>query len=135
MTVSRGPLRVLVVDDSADTCESYLALLRLWGFDARAAADGNAALEAEEGYRPDVLILDVGLPGMDGLEVARRVRARRGVGSPLVVGVSGWGDDRARREAARDCDAYLIKPVEPDEIHALLQKVVAGGAPGSHALG
>jgi CheY-like chemotaxis protein len=113
------PLRVLVVDDCPDTCESIACLLHLWGYDARIAHDGAAALSVAADYRPDVVLLDLAMPGMDGYEVARRLR-RCGEGA-LLVSVSGYGqDDDLRRAAEAGCDLQWVKPTDPDILRDLL---------------
>jgi CheY-like chemotaxis protein len=118
---SPTPLRVLVVDDWPDTVESMATLLRLWGHDVRIAHDGPAALSLADSYRPDVVLLDVGLPGIDGFEVARRMRNNPRLNGILLVCLSGYGrenDARLAREAG--CDLHLLKPVEPDILQRLL---------------
>ncbi len=116
-----APLRVLVVDDWPDTVESMATLLRLWGHDVRIAHDGPAALALADSYRPDVVLLDMGLPGMDGLEVARRMRDNPRLTGILLVCLSGYGrenDAQLAREAG--CDLHLLKPVEPNVLQRLL---------------
>jgi len=113
--------RVLVVDDCPDTRVSLASLLRLWGHDVRGAADGPTALETAVAYRPDVVLLDIGLPGMDGGEVARCLRRR---GEPaLLVSVSGYGDEDHRRCALdAGCDLHWVKPIDLDELRGLLER-------------
>ena len=117
------PLRVLVVDDDRDTAHSTCSLLRLWGHEARAAYDGPAALNAATRGRPNVVLLDIGLPGIDGYEVARRLRQGPGGRPGLLVAVTGYGkpedQDRARRAGF---DVHLLKPVDPEHLQALLTR-------------
>src|SRR5260370_35333328 len=87
----RPPLRVLVVDDCPDTTASLAQLLRLWGHDVRVAGDGLEALAAAAAFRPDVILLDLGLPGLDGCGVARRLRRAGGPGRALVGAPSAGG--------------------------------------------
>jgi CheY-like chemotaxis protein len=114
-------LRVLIVEDHRDGAESLATLLRLWGHEARVVRDGAAALEAAASERPDVVLLDIGLPGMDGYEVAERLREGRPRAMPLVIAVTGYGDEEARLRAAEaGIDLYLLKPADPQQLQALL---------------
>ena len=117
-----SPLRVLVVEDSADVGESTVMLLRMWGCDARVAADGPAALEAAADYHPDVILLDIGLPGMDGFEVAKRLRGLTAApAAPLVVSLSGYAAEEDRRRALESgCDLAWAKPADPQELRRLV---------------
>jgi len=113
--------RVLVVDDCRDTTTSMAILLRCWGCDAREANDGPTALKVADAFRPDVVLLDLGMPGMDGCQVARQLR-RRADGRPLlVVSVSGYVDEpHVRLALEAGCDHHLAKPVELGELQRLL---------------
>jgi CheY-like chemotaxis protein len=113
--------RILVVDDNKDSAETLGRLLRLFGNDVRTGHDGRLALEVAAVFRPDVVILDVGLPGMDGLEVCRRLRARTGDGRPLIVAMTGFGqeEDRRRSEEA-GFDAHMVKPLDLEALQELL---------------
>lgn len=130
--VNKGPgLRVLVVDDNADAVETLVMLLGMWGHDVRSAADGPAALEAAAAHRPDVVLLDITLPGMDGYEVARQLRARPELHTAVLVAMTGHGqaeDKKAARQAG--FTLHLLKPVEPDVLQKLLADLGAsrGGA-------
>jgi len=116
-----SPLRVLVVDDSVDMCTTTARLVELWGHDARIAGDGPAALARAAEYRPDVVLLDLGLPGMDGCEVARRLRIQMAPSQPLVVSLSGYtGAEYSRRALEAGCTLHWIKPAEPEELRLLL---------------
>jgi CheY-like chemotaxis protein/two-component sensor histidine kinase len=118
---SRSGLRVLVADDNADICEMCSTLLRLWGHECIVARDGAQALAAMEATRPDVALVDIGMPGINGYEVGERVRAAPW-GRPIVlVAVTGWGQDEARaRSSAAGFDFHLIKPVETSELERVL---------------
>jgi PAS domain S-box-containing protein len=108
--------RVLVVDDNRDAADTTAILLRRAGHEVRVAYDGPAGLGAALAWRPDVVVLDLGLPEMDGYEVARRIRSE-GVNGMRLVAVSGYGqeiDRRRSREAG--FDAHLVKPVEPSRL-------------------
>ncbi|MGH7383907.1 MAG: CHASE3 domain-containing protein [Candidatus Rokuibacteriota bacterium] len=117
-----GPARrVLVVDDEPDSTDSLALFLRLRGHEVRTAHDGPSALEEISRYRPDVVFLDLGLPGMSGYDVARRVRMLSD-GAPLrLVALTGYGTDGDRRQT-RDAgfDVHLAKPVDPQALDALL---------------
>ncbi|HJS80910.1 MAG TPA: PAS domain S-box protein [Vitreimonas sp.] len=113
--------RVLVVDDIVDAAAMLAALIRQLGHEVEIVHDGSAALRAVEGYRPEVILLDIGMPGMNGFEVAQRLRELRRVPRLRIVAVTGWGkpEDRQRsREAG--FDMHLIKPVELSEIQQAL---------------
>jgi signal transduction histidine kinase len=115
--------RLLVVDDNEDAAESLALLLRLQGHEVRVAHDGPAALAMLNGYQPEMVFLDIGMPGMDGYEVASRLRQRPGLEDLRLAALTGWGqrEDR-RRTAEAGFDHHLVKPVEP----ALLEQVLAG---------
>jgi two-component system CheB/CheR fusion protein len=116
------PLRVLVVDDCPDTTASLAMLLHLWGYEAQVVHNGRAALEAAGACRPDVVLLDIGLPGMDGYEVARQLRRQHDLGRPVILSLSGYGQEAdSRRARAAGCDDHLVKPVDPEALHRLLQ--------------
>ncbi len=127
--------KVLIVDDNADSAESLALLLSMRGHEVRTAHDGPAALEAAEAFRPQAVLLDIGLPGMDGYEVARRLRDRPGAEGVLLVALTGYGQEDDRRRAAEaGFDAHLVKPAEPAAVHRLLGRsgrVAAGRAEGS----
>jgi two-component system CheB/CheR fusion protein len=122
-------ITVLVVEDSADSRDMLCAMLTQEGFACHGAADGLGALRLIDDVSPDVVLLDVGLPGIDGLEVARRIRANpRYAGVPLIAltGYGQTGDRVATSEAG--FDHHLVKPVQPEELVTLLTSLVATGA-------
>ncbi|SIR77695.1 ATP-binding protein [Pseudacidovorax sp. RU35E] len=114
--------RVLVVDDNADAADSLRLLLRVHGFEAQAAHTPESGLRAIEAQRPDVVVLDIGMPGMDGWEVAQFVRARYGPSRPLLVALSGWGreEDRLRSQQA-GMDFHFTKPVDIEALRAVFE--------------
>jgi CheY-like chemotaxis protein len=115
------PRRVLVVDDSRDAVESLSLLLQLEGHEVQAAGDGPSALEAARDFQPQVVFLDIGLPGMDGYEVARRLREQPSLDSAVLVALTGYGQDDGRRRAREaGFDAHLVKPADPEALHRLL---------------
>jgi CheY-like chemotaxis protein len=116
----------VVVDDNIDAADSLATLLRLQGHEVRVAHDGPAALSLLDGYRPDLVFLDLGMPGMDGYEVARRLRERPGLAGLRLAALTGWGqaEDR-RRSAEAGFDYHLVKPVEPANLEKLLGSLQA----------
>jgi PAS domain S-box-containing protein len=116
----RPDRRVLVVDDNRDSAESIALLAEIWGYEVRTAHDGPSALEAAVTSPPEVVLLDIGLPGMDGYEVARRFRQERG-GGVVLIAMTGYGMDEDRQRS-RDAgfDHHLVKPVDPEALRTLL---------------
>ncbi len=121
-----APQRVLVVDDNHDAADALAALLELDGNEVHVAHDGEAALELAHGIRPQVVLLDIGLPRMNGYEVAERMRTTDWGASALLLALTGWGhpEDRQRSERA-GFDEHLIKPVEIEALEALLSRHAA----------
>lgn len=120
--VKNGHHRVLVVDDNVDVTESTAMLLRHIGMDVRLAHDGVAALAVAHAFQPDIVLLDIGLPGMDGYEVARRLRQQGGAQSPLLVALSGYGQEEDRqRSLDAGFDHHLVKPATLNDLTALLE--------------
>ncbi len=127
-----SPLRVLVIEDWSDTADSYAVLLRLWGHEVRIARDGASALKAAPGFLPDVVLLDLGLPELDGCEVARRLRQLPGLEAALLVAVTGHGREADRRRAREaGIDLYLLKPADPDELRRVLASAAKLTRPAS----
>jgi PAS domain S-box-containing protein len=115
--------RILVVDDNVDAAESLALLLRMEGHDVRVAHDGPAALAAVEADLPDLVFLDIGMPVMNGYDVAQRLRQRPGLEHLLLVAITGWGQEEHRRRSQEaGFDHHLVKPVEPDALHQLLAR-------------
>jgi CheY-like chemotaxis protein len=122
-------LNVLVVDDNPDAAESLALVLRTAGHEARVAWNGLDALAAAREARPDVVLLDLGMPCMNGYEAAHRFREDPAIGSAVLYAVTGWGSDEDRRrtrEAGFAC--HLVKPVDPAEVLALLRDHAADPA-------
>jgi CheY-like chemotaxis protein len=126
-TADRGlTLRLLVVEDDADNAESLALLLRLDGHDVMVACDGPTALRMAEEYPPDVALLDLGLPGMDGYEVARRLVAQSPDRKPLLIAVTGYGRDTDRQHSTEaGIQMHLLKPVDPKMLQQLLGRFKA----------
>jgi PAS domain S-box-containing protein len=125
-----APLRILVVDDTEDAADSMALLLELDGHEVRIARDGLHAVEAAAQWTPDVVLLDIGLPQLDGYEVARRIRAQRhGVNGVMLIAITGWGQDEDRRRS-RDAgfNAHLTKPVDYGDLNKLLAQWRGGQA-------
>lgn len=129
--------RVLVVDDDPAVSDSMAALLAIEGHEVRTAANGEKALELARSFRPRLVLLDIGLCGMDGYEVARRLRAQQSQGEKLcLVAVTGYGHEEARAHARQaGFDQHLVKPVFPETICALLAEFASAstsppGKPG-----
>ncbi|MCD6041459.1 MAG: histidine kinase [Burkholderiales bacterium] len=120
---SGRPSRLLIVDDNQDSARSQAKMLRLLGHEVEVAFEGGEALRQVAAFRPDVVLLDLGLPGIDGYEVARRIRAMPEGREVLLVAQTGWGQDEDRRRtAAAGFDAHLVKPVELDALLRLLDE-------------
>ncbi len=116
-----GTYRILVVDDNVDTARTMSRLLKTLGHDTRTANDGPSAIEVARDYRPQYILLDIGLPLIDGYEVARRLRAE-GHDAATIIAVSGYGRDEDRlRSKNAGIDHHLVKPVDHDALLALMQ--------------
>jgi PAS domain S-box-containing protein len=118
--------RVLIADDNKDAAVSLSVLLESIGHETRVVHDGTAALQAAEEMRPEVAILDIGMPGLSGYEVARRIADQPWAGKTLLVALTGWGQEADRRRA-KDAGFhhYFVKPVEPDTLFELLSHRLA----------
>ena len=126
--------KVLIIDDNRDAADSLHALLRDYGFSCASALDGPSGLEAVTTFAPDVILLDLGLPGLDGYEVARRIRSLADGARYLIVAVTGYGEERDRQRSARvGFDAHLVKPVDPDQLLALLAGARGSAMPSAAA--
>jgi CheY-like chemotaxis protein len=113
--VTAEKARVLVVDDNADAADMLALLLQQGGYEARTAPDGESALAAMESWTPDVAVLDIGLPGMNGYELARRMRSIPDLARTRLVALTGYGRDTDRARALdAGFDLHLAKPAEPD---------------------
>jgi CheY-like chemotaxis protein len=115
------PLRILVADDNEDAAQSLAMLLRMLGHEVVTAGDGLEALEVAEGFRPRVILLDIGMPKLNGYDTARRIRELPWTGDVVIVALTGWGqkEDLLRSEQA-GFDAHLVKPVDPSSLERLL---------------
>jgi CheY-like chemotaxis protein len=120
----RHRLRIVVVDDNRDAAESMAILMELWGHEVKRAYDGPRAIEIGLSCRPQVIFLDIGLPGMDGYEVAARLRERPETARTVLVAVTGYGQEEDRRRSRRaGFDHHLVKPVTPETLRLLLSSL------------
>ena len=121
LVVSTSKKKVLVVDDNADSAEMMVMLIETWGHEAFRAADGRAAIAMAHEVEPNVVLLDIGLPGMDGYEVAAKLRTDPRTRGARIVAVSGYGQDADRvKSRAAGCDEHLVKPVDLHELERVL---------------
>jgi PAS domain S-box-containing protein len=114
--------RIIVADDNDDQVQSLAMLLRLMGHTVDVASNGPEAIETALQFQPDLMLIDIGMPGMDGYEVARRIRQHHGLRNVLLVAQTGWGGDVDReRSSAAGFDAHLVKPVTPTTLEEVLR--------------
>ena len=127
---ARAGRRILVVDDDHDSAESLAMLFQLMGHDVRAAHNGLAAVDLAEAFRPDLIVLDIGMPGLDGYEVCRRIRQHSWGRAAVIAALTGWSrdEDRDRSEQA-GFDHFLVKPVDPKALENLIAAVGRGPGP------
>ncbi|HEV7915587.1 MAG TPA: response regulator [Albitalea sp.] len=115
------PRRVLLIDDNIDAAESLAQLLALSGHDARTAIDGPQGLRLAAAFQPEVVFCDLGLPGMNGYEVARELRSLPFGADMILAALTGYGQPGDREKTARaGFDAHLVKPVDPSVIESFL---------------
>jgi signal transduction histidine kinase len=112
--------RVLIVEDNRDTASMMDLMLTEWGQETRMAHDGASALEIANEFKPQVVLLDVGLPKLHGYEVARRLRQQKWARDTFVIAITGWGLEADRTGEAAGIDHRLLKPLDPDALHSLL---------------
>jgi signal transduction histidine kinase/DNA-binding response OmpR family regulator len=122
-------LRVLVVDDNQDVAETVGQLLQWSGFEVQLAYDGEAALKLTSDFRPDAVLLDIGLPVIDGYEIARRLRAQPTGDRLIIIAASGYGQkEDQQRSLAAGCDRHLTKPIDPAQLTDLLNSLCSAKA-------
>jgi len=113
--------RILLADDNRDALDSLATLLECDGHEVYTAADGAAALALAAECRPDVMLLDIGMPKLDGYEVARRVRAQPWGNATVLIALTGWGQDEDRRRSREvGFNSHLVKPLDPAMLSSLL---------------
>jgi signal transduction histidine kinase/ActR/RegA family two-component response regulator len=116
--------RVLIVEDNLDAADSLAMLLEVCGHQVRVVHDGGSALDVAQATMPDVMLIDIGLPGIDGYDVARRIRQHRDLKSVILVALTGYGRDEDRQRAlAAGFDYHLVKPVNPEALHGLVARL------------
>lgn len=123
---STRPLRVLLVDDNIDTVLSFSMLLKASGHNVRSASDGIEAVKAAYDFRPDVMLLDIGLPGLNGYEVAKRLRQQPIFKDLVLVALTGYGQD-ADRQISKQAgfDHHLVKPARIEQVQQILANASA----------
>jgi CheY-like chemotaxis protein len=128
---AEASMRVLVVEDSIDSAETLAELIGRWGHEVRLAYDGASALRVAREFRPQVILLDIGLPDMDGYAVAHRLRGED-LGGKILVALTGYGEaqDRARAQQA-GFDRHLTKPVDPGHLRELFRGASPASASGA----
>ena len=125
-----SPRRILVADDNSDAVEALALQLQLAGHDVRTANDGMEALEVAESFAPQVVLLDLGMPRMDGYETARQIRRRWWGRSATLVALTGWGQPQDRqRTSDAGFDVHLVKPVTEFDLFQAIASARAGQSP------
>ena len=128
--VSGAKRRILVVDDNRDSATSMAMMLRLLGDEVRTAHDGVEAVEVAEAFRPQVVLMDVGMPNLNGYDATRRIREQPWGRSVVVVALTGWGQDGDRAQSREaGCDDHLVKPVNLRDLEKLLGELTGDGEP------
>jgi CheY-like chemotaxis protein/nitrogen-specific signal transduction histidine kinase len=123
------PRRVLVADDNVDSADMEAALLTAVGCEVRTVYDGESTLREAERFRPEVVLLDIGMPDIDGHEVCARIRSQSWGGTMVMIAVSGWGQEGDRRRSARaGFNMHLVKPVDPDALLRIVRDVMSQNA-------
>ena len=132
--VSKPPLtnttprrfKILVVDDNHDSALSLAMMLSIMGHETRTAHDGESAVVSAETFRPEVVLLDIGLPKLNGYEVAQRIREQSWGASMYLIAVTGWGQDEDRQRSSEvGLNLHMVKPVEPSALEKLLASLAA----------
>ena len=126
---SHARRKTLVVDDNHDSANSMAAFLRLLGHDVQTANDGIEAIEKAERFRPDIILMDIGMPRLNGYEATQRIRKQPWGEQIIIIALTGWGQD-ADRERSREarCDAHLVKPVSLSDLSELLNSIPSRGS-------
>src|SRR6185436_7418254 len=116
--------RILVVDDNHDSALSLAMMLSIMGHETRTAHDGESAVETAESFLPEVVLLDIGLPKLNGYEVAQRIRERAWGASMFLIAVTGWGQEEDRQRSSEvGLNAHMVKPVEPAALERLFAEL------------
>jgi DNA-binding response OmpR family regulator len=118
-----GRLHILTVEDDPETAQTLAWLLRQEGHEVRIAPDGPTAVHSAWVHQPDVVLLDIGLPGMNGYDVARHLYHQKGAKRPLLIAVTGHGEEKDRQQGEEaGIDLFLIKPVIPGQLYGVLRR-------------
>jgi DNA-binding response OmpR family regulator len=128
VTPAAAPRRfkILVVDDNHDSALSMAMMLQIMGHDTRTAHDGESAVSTAETFLPEVVLLDIGLPKLNGYEVAQRIREKAWGESMYLIAVTGWGQDEDRQRSSEvGLNLHMVKPVEPAALEKLLAALPA----------
>lgn len=120
--------RILIVDDNQDASDILVLMLGRLGHDARAAYDGRDALKTAADFHPEVVLLDIGLPGLNGYDVARQLRSQPGGREMVLIAATGWGQDADKQRAHEaGFDFHMTKPLDPDALRKLLANLPPRG--------
>jgi len=120
-TTAPSRFKILVVDDNHDSALSLAMMLSIMGHDTRTAHDGESALATAETFLPDVVLLDIGLPKLNGYEVAQRIRGNAWGASMYLIAITGWGQEEDRQRSREvGLNLHMVKPVEPAALEELL---------------
>ena len=120
--------KILVVDDNHDSALSLAMMLSIMGHETRTAHDGESAVSAAETFLPEVVLLDIGLPKLNGYEVAQRLREQPWGRAMFLIAVTGWGQEEDRQRSSEvGLDVHMVKPVEPAALEKLLADLTARG--------
>lgn len=114
--------RILVADDNDDSAAAMAMMLKLLGNEVRTANDGLEAIEIAEGFRPELILLDIGMPGRNGYDVCRHIRLQSWGSQVIIAALTGWGQDEdKRRSQEAGFNHHLVKPVDPGDLEKLLE--------------
>jgi len=125
-----GGRRILVADDDQDSAESLAMLFQMMGHDVRSALNGLEAVDVAANFRPDLIVLDIGMPGLDGYEVCRRIRQQPWAQAVVIAALTGWTRDEDKdRSQEAGFDHYLVKPIDPQALTDLVGRVSGQNQP------
>lgn len=117
--------KVLVVEDYEDTREFMKFLLQDYGFDVAEATNGYEAIEAVKHQVPDLILMDISMPGMDGLTAARKIREQSGSSKPPIIAITAYGEAARKKALEAGCDASLSKPIDFDDLEPVLSRYLS----------
>ena len=126
MKKAAQPFRILVVDDNQDSAMSLAMMLSIMGHETKTAHDGETAVSVAESFLPDVVLLDIGLPKLNGYEVAQRIRENAWGASMFLIAITGWGQEEDHQRSSEvGLNVHMVKPVEPAALELLLSELRA----------